>query len=232
MYSSPLAEIIITTTAKLIAEGGMAAATIRNIAKHAKVLPPQIYKHVGSIEQLLDDVALHLWQARPRTRTESDLPIDGLLHAIQDLIVFGIDNPDIFLHISKPRPGKLTTQWSRQVDELKTAIDLVAKAGLLKVGKTQAVDFILPFSVGMIFTVLHEASRPHDPSWLAWESIKPLLKKSAIKTMDALEDLKPDESRRVPSLASELNANLGEVKVLTTRERWMLGEWLERIASS
>lgn len=232
MYSSQLAEIIITTTAKLIAEGGMAAATIRNIAKHANVLPPQIYKHVGSIEQLLDDVALHLWEARHRSRTESDHPINGLLHAIQDLIVFGIDNPDIFLHISKPRPGKLTTQWRRQVDELGTAVDLVAKAGLLKVGKTQAVDFILPFSVGMIFTWLHDTSRPHDPNWLAWEAMKPLLKKSALKTMEAPEESKSDPSRKVPSLASELNANLGEVEVLTMKERWMLGEWLEKIASS
>jgi AcrR family transcriptional regulator len=231
MPSSPLAEKIITTTAKLIAEEGMSAATIRNIAKHASVLPPQIYKHVGSIDQLLDDVALHLWEARPRTHTESDVPINGLLHAIEDLIVFGMKHPDIYLHISKPRVGQIRTLWRRQVEDLSAAVGKVAKAGLLQVGEKQAVDFILPFCVGMIFTCLHETSRPQDPTWLAWQSVKPLLKKSAMKTMPAPEGLKSDANRKVPNLASELNANLGEVEVLTMRERWMLGEWLERIAA-
>lgn len=232
MSSSPLAERIITTTAKLIAEEGIAAATIRNIAKHANVLPPQIYSHVGNIDQLMDDVATHLWEARPQTHVESDAPVDGLLHSIEDLIVFGMYHPDIYLHISKPRVGQIRTLWRRQVEDLSAAVGKVAKAGLLQVGEKQAVDFILPFCVGMIFTCLHETSRPQDVTWLGWQAVKPLLKKGAMKTMSAPEGLKSDAGRRAPNLASQLNANLGEVTVLSMRERMMLGEWLERISSA
>ncbi|MFG0542757.1 helix-turn-helix domain-containing protein, partial [Pseudomonas sp. YQ_5] len=48
IHSHPLAVAIIEATAKLIAEVGIGGATVRNIAKHADVLPPQIYKHIGN----------------------------------------------------------------------------------------------------------------------------------------------------------------------------------------
>lgn len=209
----------------------MDAATIRNIAKHANVLPPQIYKHVGNIEQLLDDVAYYLWETRPRTRNESDDPIEGLHHEIEDLIIFGLINPELYLHISKPRAGQLRTLWRRQVDDLSAAVSRVAKVGLLQVGEKQAVEFILPYCVGMIFTCLHETSRPRDVHWLGWQAIKPLLKKGMKSNTKAPEALKADTDRKAPTLASQLKANLGEVKVLSLAESIMLKEWLERIAS-
>jgi AcrR family transcriptional regulator len=232
MPSSTLANHIILTTAKLITEEGMGAATIRNIAKHSNVLPPQIYKHVGNIDKLIDMVATHLWETRERKNQELDDPVEGLHQAIEDLIVFGMNNIDIYLHISKPREGQIATLWRRQVQDLGDAVRKAAKVGLLKVAQKQAVDFILPFCVGMIFTCTHETSHPRDVTWLGWQAITPLLKKGALKTIPAPETLKIDDGRKVPNLASELNANLGEVKVLSMRERWLLGEWLERIASA
>jgi AcrR family transcriptional regulator len=232
MPSATLATRIISTTAKLIVEEGLEAATIRNIAKHANVLPPQIYKHVGNIDKLLDEVATHLWETRERLSQDSDSPDDALVRAIEELIIFGMRNSDIYLHISKPRPGQMRTIWRRQVKDLSTAVGKLAKAGLLKVSQKQAVDFILPFCAGMIFTCLHETSRPKDVTWLAWQAITPLLKKSVIKHMPAPESLKADTDRKVPNLASELNANLEKLEVLSMKERWLLGEWLERIASS
>jgi AcrR family transcriptional regulator len=232
MPSTTLANQIILSTAKIIAEEGLEAATIRNIAKHANVLAPQIYKHVGNIHKLLDDVATHLWETRTRTNKAIDDPVVGLVTAMEELIVFGINNPDIYLHISKLRDGQLRTLWGLQVRELGEAVSTVAKAGLLKVSQKQAVEFILPFCAGMVLTCLHETSRPRDVTWLGWQAVTPLLKKGAVQTMPASESLKADISRKVPNLASELNANLGKVEVLSMKERWLLGEWLERIASS
>jgi hypothetical protein len=60
----------------------------------------------------------------------------------------------------------------------------------------------------------------------------PLLKKGAVETVPTPDSLKNDTGRKVPNLASDLNANLGKVEVLSMKERWLLGEWLERIASS
>ncbi|WP_342651251.1 helix-turn-helix domain-containing protein [Pseudomonas sp. REB1044] len=87
---TPLAATIIEVTAKLVAEKGIASATIRNIATQANVLPPQIYKHVGGIDQLLDAAALHLWQNKPQRPTDADDTINGLYQAIEDLISFGL----------------------------------------------------------------------------------------------------------------------------------------------
>lgn len=232
MPSTTLANQIILSTAKLIAEEGLEAATIRNIAKHANVLPPQIYKHVGNIDKLLDDVATHLWETRSRVGQDSNDAARGLITAIEELILFGLQNTDIYLHISKPRPGQMRTIWRLQVQDLGAAVREVGKAGLLKVSQKQAVDFILPFCAGMVFTCLHETSRPADVTWLTWQAVMPLLKKGAVETVPTPDSLKNDTGRKVPNLASDLNANLGKVEVLSMKERWLLGEWLERIASS
>ncbi len=226
-----LAVKIIEVTAKLIAEAGMEAATIRNIAKQAKILPPQIYSHVGKIDELYDAAALHLWQTKPVPAEEPEDPISGLYHAIEGLVVFGLTHPGLYLHISKPRDTNVSGLWGIQVDELKDCIRQVAKAGLLHVGEKQAFEFIHPFCVGMIFSCLHQTSSPTHVSWLMRQAVKPLLKKGAMRTSLG-DDTQSDPVRKAPNLASELKANLSEVKVLSMAESHLLREWLERIASS
>lgn len=227
-----LATKIIEVTAKLIAEEGMEAATIRNIAENANILPPQIYSHVGKIDELFDAVALHLWQTRPIPADEPDDPISGLYHAIGELVEFGLTHPGLYLHISKPRDTNVSGLWGIQVDRLKACIRQVAKAGLLHVGEKQAFEFIHPFCVGMIFSCLHQTSCPTHVSWLMRQAVKPLLKKGAMRTPHDPDNLKSDPGRKAPNLASELKANLSEVKVLSMAESHLLREWLERIASS
>lgn len=227
-----LAVKIIEVTAKLIAEEGMEAATIRNIAKQAEILPPQIYSHVGKIDELYDAVALYLWQTRPVPAEEPEDPISGLYHAIEGLVVFGLTHPGLYLHISKPRDANVSGLWGIQVDELKDCIRQVAKAGLLHVGEKQAFEFIHPFCVGMIFSCLHQTSRPTHVSWLVRQAVKPLLKKGAIRTSQGDDTQKSDPGRKASNLASELKANLSEVKVMSLAESALLRDWLERIASS
>ena len=234
-FSTPrtsLAAKIIEVTAKLITEEGMEAATLRNIAEQAKILPTQIYSHVGKIHELLDAVALYLWQTRPVTADEPEDPISGLYHAIDGMVVFGLTYPGLYLHISKPHDDKAPDLWRIQADELKSCIRQVAKAGLLHVGEKQAFEFIHPFCVGMIFSCLHQISRPTHVSWLVSQAVKPILKKGAMRTSQRVDTLKSDLGRKVPNLASELRANLGEVSVLSLAESGLLREWLERIASA
>ncbi|MNE05541.1 Bacterial regulatory protein, tetR family [compost metagenome] len=227
-----LAVKIIEATAKLIAEKGIEAATMRNIAEQSNTLPPQIYSHVGKIDELYDEAALYLWQTRPVRAEEPEDPISGLYHAIEGLVVFGLNHPDLYLHISRPRDANVSGLWGIQVDELKDCIRQVAKAGLLHVGEKQAFEFIHPFCVGMIFSCLHQTSCPTDVSWLMRQAVKPLLKKGAMRTSQGDDTRKSDPGRKAPNLASELKANLGEVKVMSLAESALLRDWLERIASS
>lgn len=230
IHSHPLAVAIIEATAKLIAEVGIGGATVRNIAKHADVLPPQIYKHIGNIDQLMNAAAFHLWRNHPHKETCTRDSIDRLYMAIERFIDFGLSYPDLYLHVSKPREVKGSSFWSAQVDELRGCIREVAKAGLLHVSEKQALELIQPFSVGMIFTCLHHTSRTSDICWLARQAVKPLLKKGTQRS-SSNEDA-PDPIRKAPTLAAELKANLGVVKTLTLGERALMREWLDRIAST
>lgn len=229
---TPLAATIIEVAAKLVAEEGIASATIRNIATQANVLPPQIYKHVGGIDQLLDAAALHLWQNKPQRPTDADDTINGLYQAIEDLISFGLKNPDLYLHICKPRQSGVSHVWQIQLDDLKNRVRLVAVAGLLQVSQKQAIEFIHPFCTGMVFSCLHQVSRPPDASWLVRQAVKPLLKAGAKRTLHDGDPPKADPHRRTQNLASELRGNLSTVKVFSRCEHLLLGEWLERIAAS
>lgn len=96
------------------------------------------------------------WDTRPVRPGRLYDPVGGLHAAIEELILFGFRNPNIYLHISKPRPGQLRTIWRRQVEDLGAAVREMANAGLLKVGQRQSVDFILPFLRGNDF---HRSAR-------------------------------------------------------------------------
>lgn len=229
---TPLAATIIEVTARLITEEGIASATIRNIANHAKVLPPQIYKHVGGIDHLLDAAALHLWQERTLRPNDPGDTINGLYQAIEDLISFGLNHPELYLHVCKPRQGEAAHVWQIQLDEMKHRVRLVAEAGLLQVSQRQAIEFIHPFCAGMVFSCLHQVSRPPDVSWLVRQVVKPLLKAGALRTLQDGDPPKADPNRRTQNLASELRGNLNKVKVFSRSESLLLGDWLERIASS
>ncbi|WP_342651250.1 hypothetical protein [Pseudomonas sp. REB1044] len=105
-------------------------------------------------------------------------------------------------------------------------------AGLLQVSQKQAIEFIHPFCTGMVFSCLHQVSRPPDASWLVRQAVKPLLKAGAKRTLHDGDPPKADPHRRTQNLASELRGNLSTVKVFSRCEHLLLGEWLERIAAS
>lgn len=225
----PLATSIIEAAARIIATDGIKAATIRNIAQKANVLPPQIYKHVGNLHELLDAVAAHVWGKSHFADDESDNPINRLYIAMEDLMLFGLKNPELFLHINKPRHYSRANLTTIQFEKLESAVHLVAKAGLLQVSARQAVEFVHPFCIGMSFTCSQGASQT-DIAWLVRQTVKPLLKKGARRTQGDHQNT--DSTRKVPALASELRANLGKVEVLDFPERHLLSKWLELIAST
>ncbi|MEB0028925.1 helix-turn-helix domain-containing protein [Pseudomonas sp. MH9.2] len=223
---SALGAHIIATTAKIISEEGIGAATVRAVAKSAGVQAPQIYHHVGNMDELLDSVATHLWAAFRTAQGKTANPVHGLYDAIEALIAFGIRHPELYLRTSMPRNGEVSGLWKLQIDYLRERVQQVAKSGRLRVGEKQAIEFIHPFCVGMIFTCLHKTSRSTDTSWLALKAVSPLLQPE----LPEISEL--GQARKAPAFASGLKASLGEVHVLSLGESALLRELLERIASA
>jgi len=221
---------IIESAASIIATDGIKAATIRNISIKAGVVPPQIYKHVGNIDTVLDKVAIHNWHS---TEQKDDPPtaLDGLHEIMERIMLFGLKNPELFLRTNRPTESSQPTLKLLQMLELRKRVELAAGEGILSVGTTQATEYIYPFCIGMAFTFARKEA-PDNIVWLVRETLKPLLRKQAIDPHVLYESSKSKSEIKVARLASELSANLVHVDVLGMQERNLLEKWLQQIASA
>jgi AcrR family transcriptional regulator len=109
---SGLAKKIIADTAAIISKHGIAAATLRAVAKTAKVQPPQIYHHVGNMAQLLDAVGVYCWDKRVESQSTTDNPVNDLYDAVETLIIFGLDHPEVYLHNTLPREDRVSLGYA------------------------------------------------------------------------------------------------------------------------
>lgn len=222
---------IIESAASIIAADGIKAATIRNISAKAKVVPTQIYQHVGNINTVLEEVAIHNWKCSESKATPLD-PLEGLYEIMEEIMLFGLQNSELFLHTNKPRESTRLTLKQLQMSKLQNRVELAAKAGILSVGIIQAKEYIYPFCIGMAFTYSRREV-PDNIVWLAQETLKPLLKKKRDTDSQVLdESSKSNSKKKVASLASELSANLEHVDVLGMQESNLLEKWLQQIASA
>lgn len=214
---------VIRATSDIITENGIGSATVRAICKRAGVLPPQIYRQLGNIAEVLDIVVIYQWQMHILTQSEANSSVSNLHNAIDTLIAFGLENSGLYLHASTPRDGVVSELWGVQQVYLMERVRAVALTGRLRVSEEQAVDLIQPFCTGMIFTCLHETSRFSDVSWLSLQVLRPLLRG---------EEPDTNANQNAPAFASGLKANLVGVSVLSPGEQALLRELLQRIASS
>jgi len=221
---SGLGANIVAASAKITMEEGFRAATLRSVAKKAGVQLPQIYHHIGNMEQLADATASYLWIAFLEGREENPDSIPALVDALETQIHFGLTYSELYLHISAPRKGAASSFWDIQSEYLKERIKKVAKDGYLRVSESQATEYLFPFSAGMIITCLQRTSANTHVSWLALQAVKPLLYREETPEMK--------ESDRVRAHASALKTYLGGNHELTLGERALMWELLNRIAST
>lgn len=218
-----LADRIVTATVKLIAEGGIAAATVRAISEKVGASAPQIYRLFFDIHELYVQVAFVLLNEQIALEEGPDDPVKALYNRIETLITFGLRHYELYLHLSKPRGPRKLTFWKAQSDVLLAKIQSVATAGRLRVDEADALDVILPLCAGFILSSIQRTSSPTSASWFAMQSVRPLLRN------DPLEVNYADQP---PALAAALAANLSQINVLTPGEQAIMKELLARVASA
>lgn len=223
---------IVDVAARLLREGGAAAVTTRGVAQEAGVQAPAIYRFFGDKEGLLEAVAEHVMAVyvSSKAATVQAAEVDGV-DPVADLragwraqIDFGLANPTLFRFLSDPErvANSPAAKSGRQV--LEARIHRVAVAGRLKVAEPRAVALFHAAGVGVITTMLATPTEERDPG-LHEAVLDGVL--AQILTGGPLH-----VAAEPLTTAIAFRAVAPTMAGLTSTERTLLGEWLDRIIAA
>jgi AcrR family transcriptional regulator len=219
---------IVEAAAHLLASGGRDAVTTRGVATAAGVQAPAIYRLFGDKTGLLDAVAEYgfgNYLAQKAVRPSGGDPVDDLRAGWDLHVGFGLANPALYaLMYGDPRPGAASSAAVKARQMLRAHLRRVAEAGRLRVGEELAVDLFHAAACGTVLTLLAVAEKERDPA------LSPLTCEAALAAITTDTPAVPAPGPVGAAVA--LQAALGDVTVLTTGERAVMREWLDRIAAS
>jgi AcrR family transcriptional regulator len=217
-------ERIVETAAELLAGGGREAVTTRAVATAAGVQPPTIYRLFGDKVGLLDAVTEHGFRAYLADKGVASADPVADLRSGWDLHVgFGLANPGLYaLMYGDPRPGTASPAATRATAMLRALVRRIAEAGRLRVAEEQAWRFVHAAACGTVLTLLATVSPDRGcrgwPARPCWPPSSPT----------------PPRSRRRGRSGplSPCGRRWPRPTPVTTGERGLLEEWLDRIAAA
>lgn len=217
---------IVAVAIDLLNRGGRDAVTTRAVADAAGVQAPTIYRLFKDMSGLLDAVAEHGFTAYLRekqVRKLSSDPVENLRTGWALHVEFGLTNPAIYkLMYCDPHPGVQSPAAANSYRILREHIRLIAVAGRLRVSEERAADLVHAFGCGTVLTLLSmpEARRDMGMAELARDAV-----------ITAITAESPVVASSGPAAASiALRAVLPQAGSLSSAERTLLTEWLERLA--
>lgn len=118
---------------QLLAKGGEAALSIRELCARAGVTAPTVYHHFGDKEALVDRIVNDWFLEFDRTLAAaepSDDPVEALRHGLEQYVAYGCAQPEHYrLIFSRARR---TPAGLAAYDRLRRGIQALAAAGLLR----------------------------------------------------------------------------------------------------
>ena len=224
-------ERIVDVAARLLGEGGQAAVTTRGVAERAGVQAPTIYRLFGDKDGLLDAVAEHVMKgftaakASAAASAAADIdPLDDLRHGWDMTIDFGLANPELFVLLSDPARGARSPAAQAGTQLLAERVHRVALTGRLQVSEDHAIELIHAAGTGAILTILARPAAQRDRR-LADTMFDAVLH----QILAHADDSREAAARSIVAQAVALRARAAQVRTLSTGERTLLTEWLERI---
>ena len=219
---------IVEVATALLASGGRDAVSTRAVAAAAGTQAPTIYRLFGDKEGLLDAVAEYGFAsylaAKPVPQPGAD-PVEDLRAGWDLHISFGLDHPALFLLMyGEPRPGRTSPAAVAGFKVLQARVHRIAAAGRLRVSERLAADMVHATGCGAVMTHLAtpEALRPPGLSDAMFDAIV-----AAITTSEP----GPQAAGPVP-VANALRAEIPGLTMLSSGERHVLAEWLDRIVTA
>lgn len=224
--ATPTRQRVIEAAADLLAREGRDAVTTRAVAVAAGVQAPAIYRLFGDKEGLLEAVAEYGFARFLATKHVDPDPRDPIedLRAGWDLAVeFGLANPALYtLMYSEPR--MITSPaFSAGMEILMGRIRRLAAGGWLRVDEELAASLIHATARGAVLTWLSLPEEWRNPALLT--TLRESMVAAVTTEEPAVQDAGPAGAARA------LRAALPEQTALSSAERHLLSEWLDRLAS-
>jgi len=207
---------IIEATARLVAEGGIEAASTRAVSAAAGVQAPTLYRLFGDKQGLLDAVAQHgfdTYLASKQAQLETDDPLADVARGWDLHVSFGLEHPGLYVLMyggGRPQPPE-----GRSI--LAAMLGRAAAAGRLRVPVETAVEVVSAASVGITLRLIAES----DPDLSARVRDRVL---AAIST-DAPSDGLTAHAVALRAALQERPQLLGEA------ETGLMLAWLDRVSS-
>ena len=218
---------ILRAALKLLANEGREALTTRAVAEAAGVQPPVLYRLFGDKQGVLDAAAEYGFTAylsQKQTQVSKGDPVESLRSGWDLHIEFGLSNPELYLLMyADPRPKSKSRAADASFQKLCGHIRCVASAGKLRVNEERAAHLFHAAALGMVLTLLAMQKGERDMT----------LSSIAREASLAAITRKVPVSRKAGSTeaAIALRALLDDTVPLSTGERSLLVEWLDRLAA-
>ncbi len=226
---------IVHGAADLLRASGRAAVTTRAVSEAAGVQAPTIYRLFGDKEGLLDAVAEREMTRFSAAKAEAvRAAAAGAADAVDDLragwdatIAFGLANPDLYALMSDPARGPGSPAVRAGVALLEERVHRVALAGRLRVAEPVAVDLLHAAATGALLSTIRRPAADRD------RVLVDVMREAVLERI--LTPPPGGRARREPGLverAVALRAHVADADRLSTGERTLLAEWLDRIAAA
>ena len=234
--NSDVRKRIIQAAAELLARDGREAVSTRAVSVAAGVQPPTIYRQFGDMQGLLNVVAHETFAEYVRQKTSldhADDPIEELRRGWDLHVAFGIGNPAVYAILNgDPRDTADTPAAHAAYANLHEMVARVAEAGRLRVSVAHATHLIAAAGEGVTLSLISTPPDARDLKLSATMREAVIAAITIAPTSDGdIADL--SGSSRVAARAVALHAVLAEVNgIFSLAELQLLGEWLDRLAST
>jgi AcrR family transcriptional regulator len=222
---------MLRATADLLQTGGIDAVSTRAVAAAAGVQPPTIYRQFGDKDGLLDAVAGYLLENYIKKKRQliaaSEDPFADLRRLWDLHVDFGLRHPDGYvLAYCQMRPGRLVPAAEQTFDLLRAVLARIGDQGRLRMSVERATTYMRASGTGYILTQIAAPPEQRDPG------LSGIIFDDMVSAIAITTKRKTAPTADLPARAVALREALRDKKdqPITTAERDLLSEWLNRLA--
>lgn len=218
---------IVTTAAKLLADGGSEAVSTRAVAAAAGIQAPTLYRLFGDKQGLLDAVATYgfdTYLATKKAQEPSDDPVADLARGWDNHTAFGLAHPAFYsLMFGGATPGRQPEAARTARSLLLALLRRIADAGRLRTPAEDAAAMIHAVNVGVVLSLIATPAAERDPGLSA---------RTRDIVLAAVTTAAPDQDNGgIATRALALDAALdNDENPLSPAETALLRDWLRRLA--
>jgi AcrR family transcriptional regulator len=227
------ADRMVRAAAGLLHRGGIDAVSTRAVAAAADVQPPAIYRQFGDKDGLLDAAARYVMERymiqKRVLATGTDDPMSAL-RTMWDLHVeFGLNEPACYVLVfGQARTGRVFAATAEAVALLTSVIARLGEQGRLKMSVERATSYFRSTGTGFILTQIGTPASERDPE------LSSIIFDDSVAAITNQAKPRPRATTSLPGRAIALREALRDQPnaPLTSAERDLLAEWLNRLADN